>query len=280
MREQKTCKWSLPWSFPAPLHQRWQDIGQKISAKRDQWKDIGEKKSEKEISGILLISSFRYHSWQDQWTSFMAKAENVPGNMKTWWREIGGDLRSPNPCDTWKDLGRRRHSKTSCWKRYNCTMAWKYMLTWSSEWIMIVPGVEFAAVLEPQAFQAQIAMTKLGGKIMTVFEVENHDKGGRSKSWQSLRLKSVKMATIIEIPNIVNQTWQTLPLWMMGEGFVVGGPLKPGGEKDLHAAVAPEKFHLFILLSKNLTKTSSWQIPLIYCPQGKFEKLPADKKNS
>ena len=69
---------------------------------------------------------------------------------------------------------------------------------------MIVPGVEFAAVLEPQAFQAQIAMTKLGGKIMTVFEVENHDKGGRSKSRQSLRLKSVKMATIIEIPNIVN----------------------------------------------------------------------------
>ena len=151
------------------------------------------------------------------------------------------------------------------------------MLTRSPEWFMIVPGVEFAAVLEPQAFQAQIAMTKLGGKIITVFEVENHDKGGRSKSWQSLRLKSVKMATIIEIPNIVNQTWQTLPLWMMGEGFVVGGPLKPGGEKDLHAAVGPEKFHLFILLSKDLTKRSSWQIPHIYCPEGKFEKLPVDK---
>ena len=41
------------------------------------------------------------------------------------------------------------------------------MLTQSPEWFMIVPGVEFAAVLEPQAFQAQIAMTKLGGK--------NHD---------------------------------------------------------------------------------------------------------
>ena len=64
---------------------------------------------------------------------------------------------------------------------------------------------------------------------------------------------------------------------MMGEGFVVGGPLKPGGEKDLHAAVAPEKFHLFILLSKNLTKRSSWQIQLIYCPEWKFEKLPADE---
>lgn len=44
---------------------------------------------------------------------------------------------------------------------------------------------------------------------------------------------------------------------MMGEGFVVGGPLKPGGEKDLHAAVAPEKFHLFILLSENCLRTSA-----------------------
>ena len=157
---------------------RWKDINEERSMKRDRSKDIGQKRSLKRDRwkdiGILLISSSRYHRWQDQWTIFMAKAENVLGKMKTWWREIWGDLRSPNPCDTWKDLGRRRHSKTSCWKRYNCTMAWKYMLTRSPEWFMIVPGVEFAAVLEPQAFQAQVAMTKLG-----------------SKSWKSFRLKTM-----------------------------------------------------------------------------------------
>ena len=52
IRDQKTCKWSLPWSFPAPPYQRWQEIGQKRSMKRNLWKVINEKRF-REISGIL-----------------------------------------------------------------------------------------------------------------------------------------------------------------------------------------------------------------------------------
>ena len=44
--------------------------------------------------------------------------------------------------------------------------------------LMIVPGVEFTAVLEPQAFQAQITVTKLRVKIVTILEVENHEDAG------------------------------------------------------------------------------------------------------
>ena len=122
---------------------------------RGRWKEVNKKK---------LVNNFNGKC-----------TENVLSKMKTWWRETGGGRGSPNPCDTWRDLGRRRRSKTSCRKHCNraSSMVWKW------------PQLYYVDFITWMIHDGTWSRVRCGTWISGFPGTDYHGKAGGTKSWQS-----------------------------------------------------------------------------------------------